>query len=146
MTATQPRVRPSQVAERYGRVIMITNSAPGWLETSCSEFLPALLPKMRTLQWFAKPMSYLLTFKLEVFKREFGNKYANLVSIGDGVSERTATLRLVNQQPAGQARHCKSCKRQRGLPPASPRRRRTRPPRVRRRPLRRCTGRKRRWC
>ncbi len=34
-----------------------------------------LLAKMRTLPIYAKPISYLLTFKLEVFKRERISSY-----------------------------------------------------------------------
>lgn len=97
-------------AEKFGRVVIITNSAPGWCDTSCAEFLPSLLPKMRSLQIFAKPMNYMLTFKMEVFKREVGQRYSNIVSFGDGISERTATLRLINGQTPGTVRHCKSVK------------------------------------
>ena len=85
------------MAEKYGKVVIITNSAPGWLDTSCAAFMPTLHPKIRQYPIFAKPISYLLTYKLDVFKRELGHRYSNLISIGDGIAERTATLRLIGR-------------------------------------------------
>ena len=31
-----------------GNVLIITNSAPGWVETSCQQFLPTLMARVRT--------------------------------------------------------------------------------------------------
>jgi len=90
-------------AQKYGKVIIVTNSAPGWLDSSCQTFMPALHAKIRQFPIYAKPISYLLTYKLDVFQREIGigaggatgKQWMNLVSVGDGIAERTATLRLV---------------------------------------------------
>jgi len=109
-TLSQACIEILNNAERYGKVVIITNSAPGWIDTSCQAFMPMLHPKIRSYSIFAKPMSYLLTFKLDVFKREVGTRYTNLVSIGDGIAERTATLRLAGTQPPNTTRHCKSVK------------------------------------
>jgi len=91
--------------EQFGRVMIITNSAPGWIDASCGQFMPTLLPKMKSLPTFAKPMSYHITFKLDVFKRECA-RYSNIISIGDGIAERTATLRLTGNPD----KYCKSLK------------------------------------
>ncbi|CAD7923359.1 unnamed protein product [Amoebophrya sp. A120] len=99
------------LAEQYGKVVIITNSAPGWIDTSCQAFMPVMHAKIRSYPIFAKPMNYLLTYKLDVFKRELlQGRYQNLVSVGDGIAERTATLRLVGTQAAGTHRFCKSIK------------------------------------
>ena len=72
------------LAEKYGQVVIITNSAPGWIDTSCGQFMPQLLPFIKSYPIYAKPMSALLTFKLDVFKRE-AERYSNIVSFGDGI-------------------------------------------------------------
>ncbi|CAD7930156.1 unnamed protein product [Amoebophrya sp. A25] len=99
------------LAEKYGKVLIITNSAPGWIDTSCQAFMPLLHPKIRSYPIFAKPMNYMLTYKLDVFKREMlHGRYTNLVSVGDGIAERTATLRLIGTTAGGLPCHCKSVK------------------------------------
>mmetsp|Transcript_3451 Transcript_3451/g.8113 ORF Transcript_3451/g.8113 Transcript_3451/m.8113 type:complete len:453 (-) Transcript_3451:889-2247(-) len=99
------------LAEQYGKVVIITNSAPGWIDASCQAFMPMMHAKIRSYPIFAKPMNYLLTYKLDVFKREMiQGRYQNLVSVGDGIAERTATLRLVGTQPSSTHRFCKSVK------------------------------------
>jgi hypothetical protein len=84
-------------ASRLGKVIIITNSAPGWVDQSCQLFMPQLAQQARSLQIFAKPMGAPLTFKVGSFKREC-KAFKNVISIGDGDAERTASLRL--QSPA----------------------------------------------
>jgi len=105
-------------AQRYGKVIIVTNSAPGWLDSSCQTFMPALHAKIRQFPIYAKPISYLLTYKLDVFQREIGigaggatgKQFMNLISVGDGIAERTATLRLVGTVHNGVQRCLKSLK------------------------------------
>jgi len=89
------------LAATMGTVIIITNSAPGWLDQSCGLFMPQIQQLMRSLTpFFAKPMHAPLTFKIGAFRRECA-KYKNVISIGDGDAERVASLRL-QAQCAGQ--------------------------------------------
>jgi hypothetical protein len=81
------------MATKLGKVILITNSAPGWVDQSCQLFMPELFHKVRNFQIFAKPWSAPLTFKTGAFRRE-SRDFGNLVSVGDGDAERDASLRL----------------------------------------------------
>ncbi|CAK0885957.1 unnamed protein product [Prorocentrum cordatum] len=80
-------------AETLGRVIFITNSAPGWVDQSCQHFMPQLLQQMRRYEIYAKPMNLPITFKMGAFQREC-KPFRNVVSVGDGDAERAASLRL----------------------------------------------------
>jgi len=82
-----------QLAASMGTVVIITNSAPGWVDQSCQIFMPQILQQIRSYQIFAKPMHAPLTFKISTFRREC-KKFMNLISIGDGDAERAASLRL----------------------------------------------------
>jgi len=81
------------MAGYLGTVVIVTNSVPGWVDQSCQLFMPQLAAQMRALQIIARPMRAPLTFKTSAFQREF-RQYRNLISIGDGNAERTASLRL----------------------------------------------------
>lgn len=80
-------------ATTLGTVIIITNSAPGWVDQSCQLFMPQILQQIRGYQIFAKPMHAPLTFKISTFRREC-RQFRNIVSVGDGDAERAASLRL----------------------------------------------------
>lgn len=102
------------MAQQMGTVIFITNSAPGWVDQSCSLFMPQIHQQVRSFQIFAKPMHAPLTFKLNAFRREC-QAFRNVVSIGDGDAERAASLRLLtppDRKPRGDepSRCVKSCK------------------------------------
>jgi len=81
------------MAEAMGEVMIITNSAPGWVDQSCQHFMPQLCQKVRGYQIVAKPMHSPITFKNGAFQREC-RQFSNLVSVGDGEAERSASLRL----------------------------------------------------
>jgi len=81
------------LAASMGVVVIITNSAPGWVDQSCQLFMPQILQQVRGLQIFAKPMHAPLTFKISTFRREC-RQYRNVISVGDGDAERAASLRL----------------------------------------------------
>ncbi|CAK0910391.1 unnamed protein product [Prorocentrum cordatum] len=81
------------MAQTMGTVIIITNSAPGWVDQSCQLFMPQLLHHVRGMHIAAKPLNAPLTFKINAFRREC-RQFRNIVSIGDGDAERVAILRL----------------------------------------------------
>jgi len=101
------------LAGTMGVVVIITNSAPGWVDQSCQLFMPQLLQQVRGYHICAKPMHAPLTFKTSTFRREC-RSYGNLISVGDGDAERAASLKLHDPPPGGQAqqvpRHVKSLK------------------------------------
>jgi len=86
------------LAKQIGTVIFITNSAPGWMDQSCQLFMPQLLQEIRSYPISAKPMHAPLTFKIAAFRREC-RAYTNIISVGDGDAERTASLRLTLPEP-----------------------------------------------
>lgn len=88
------------LAQTMGTVIIITNSAPGWVDQSCQLFMPSLLQQVRKLHIAAKPLNAPLTFKINAFRREC-RQHKNVLSIGDGDAERVASLRLQNTSPEG---------------------------------------------
>mmetsp|Transcript_4312 Transcript_4312/g.9282 ORF Transcript_4312/g.9282 Transcript_4312/m.9282 type:complete len:345 (+) Transcript_4312:219-1253(+) len=82
------------IAEALGNVIIITASTPGWVEQSCEIFLPSMLPKVRTLPCYAKPLSsMMMAFKVETFAKVC-RSFSTVVSLGDGASERQGVLAL----------------------------------------------------
>lgn len=81
------------LAASLGTVLIVTNSVPGWVDQSCQLFMTQLAQHVRGLHIVARPMHAPLTFKTSAFQREV-RQYKNVISIGDGNAERTATLRL----------------------------------------------------
>eukprot|EP00929_Paragymnodinium_shiwhaense_P009001 TRINITY_DN113005_c0_g1_i1.p1 TRINITY_DN113005_c0_g1~~TRINITY_DN113005_c0_g1_i1.p1 ORF type:complete len:452 (-),score=53.07 TRINITY_DN113005_c0_g1_i1:134-1489(-) len=92
-TLCQVVVQTLNLAMTLGTVVIITNSAPGWVDQSCQLFMPQILNQIRQYPIFPKPMHAPLTFKITCFKRECRG-YKNVVSVGDGDAERVASLRL----------------------------------------------------
>lgn len=86
-------VQTLNLALSMGRVLLITNSAPGWVDHSCTVFMPQIYQMIRGFKCCAKPPSVPVTFKNQAFRKECG-QIKNLISVGDGESERTASLRL----------------------------------------------------
>jgi hypothetical protein len=98
-----------QTAQELGHTIIITNSQSGWLEESIGRFMPRLIPILSTLDiryartMFEKDNVGLpdiwkrKMFEIEVdnmFGSDTSNIIRNVVSIGDGYSERLATASL----------------------------------------------------
>ncbi|KAF4720424.1 hypothetical protein FOZ63_003752, partial [Perkinsus olseni] len=86
-----------EIAANYGKLMIITNAAPGWVEASCQQFMPALLPFIKSVPLYARPFNALMTtWKLDAFARECGGgDVEGVVSLGDGPIERQACLRLM---------------------------------------------------
>lgn len=82
-----------QLAGMMGALMIITNSAPGWVDQSCQLYMPQIAQQVRNCEIVSKPMYAPLTFKIGAFKREC-RRFKNLVSVGDGEFERDATLAL----------------------------------------------------
>ena len=81
-------------ASQLGKVQILTNSAPGWVEASCKQFFPGLWARVSEFECHPKPIGcHIGTFKIDKLKFE-AQGYRNIISIGDGSIERTACLRL----------------------------------------------------
>ncbi|KAF4671745.1 hypothetical protein FOL47_001243 [Perkinsus chesapeaki] len=85
------------IAASYGQLMIITNAAPGWVEASCQQFMPSLLPFVRSVPIHARPFNALMTtWKVDAFNRECCTPaVGGVVSLGDGPIERQACLRLI---------------------------------------------------
>jgi hypothetical protein len=84
------------VADSMGQVLIITNSAPGWVEGSCAHFLPSLLQRIQRYPIIPRPLRAMVqTFKIDAFRREC-QRYWLCVSLGDGPVERLACLKMAS--------------------------------------------------
>ena len=94
-------------AMKLGRVVIITNATDGWINLSCSTFMPTLLPLVSYATLVSAQRRYghiypgspiewkRCTFQ-DVLKAETRpvGKMRNLVSIGDGIAEHLAVQAL----------------------------------------------------
>lgn len=97
-----------QVASKYGRVVIVTNSGYGWVNETASRFMPSILGHLSTIpvisarsifepQEVSEPWRWkVLCFRrlVECFKFDLTGKEgpSSLVSIGDGWHERVAAV------------------------------------------------------
>ncbi|EER15957.1 apicomplexan-conserved protein, putative [Perkinsus marinus ATCC 50983] len=93
---TKGKPKHHQHLNIFQQLMIITNAAPGWVEASCQQFMPALVPFVESVPLFARPVSALMsTWKLDAFAKECGGADVDsVVSLGDGPIERQACLRL----------------------------------------------------
>lgn len=95
-----------RVAKRLGTVVLVTNAERGWIELSCTRFLPTLLPLLEGLKLVSARTLYesarcptpcewkIAAFSCEL-DRVFGrsdDRRKNILSIGDSTHEREAVL------------------------------------------------------
>jgi hypothetical protein len=88
-------------AQMHGLVIIVTNSAPGWVELSCNRFLRSCQNLIDTIPIVSARSYSLYTaspeeWKTRAFKAEQGSAN-NIVSIGDSEYERQAVATLVRE-------------------------------------------------
>lgn len=98
-----------RAAQSYGQVIIVTNATAGWVEKTCSVFMPELyslvmsLPVISACQLYERiyvnpNMWKLQTFRREVLETLFKNEPRAprmVLSIGDGEAERNAVRMLI---------------------------------------------------
>ena len=81
-------------ASQLGKVQILTNSTPGWVEKSCKLAFTGLWARVSEFECHSKPIGYHpATFKIDKLKYE-AQGYRNIISIGDGPIERIACLGL----------------------------------------------------
>jgi hypothetical protein len=106
-----------RIAKQHGTVVLITNAERGWIELSCQKFLPMLYPCIENVKIVSARTSYEgpqnatpLDWKLRAFENELfrifdqealrdPQKPKNVLSLGDGMHEREALLRVTKGLP-----------------------------------------------
>ena len=98
-----------RAAQSYGQVVIVTNATGGWVDKTCSVFMPELYSLVKSLPvisacelyepFYVNPnMWKIQTFRREVLETLFKNEPQAprmVLSIGDGQAERNAVRMLV---------------------------------------------------
>mmetsp|Transcript_31638 Transcript_31638/g.62149 ORF Transcript_31638/g.62149 Transcript_31638/m.62149 type:complete len:259 (-) Transcript_31638:142-918(-) len=98
-------------AKQLGSVVVVTNAEQGWVEMSCSKFMPSLSPLMEGLKlvsarscWEGQGIISPVEWKCRAFETECSSFYEldddrtdadrkkNVLSLGDSLSERSALI------------------------------------------------------
>lgn len=94
------------MAEKLGDVVVITNSAPGWIDYVCAQFMPTLRKRIKKVPIFAKPMTEpdgivqvaKEPWKTKTFAKKCSVRWCtNVISVGDGASERQASMTMIEE-------------------------------------------------
>lgn len=114
-------------AMTHGRVVIVTNAAAGWVEDSCSNFLPGLRPMLDDLDIISARSAYedevacpsqwkRLAFE-DVIYAHFGewpaSEWRNVVSIGDSTYEQNAVVAATAALPSCHSKSLKLMERPR---------------------------------
>jgi len=98
------------MAMRYGRVVIVTNAADGWVEMSCAAFMPGLRPLLDDIDIISARSSYASPGDgpAEWKRRAFADvidavfddeSRPNVISIGDSVYEHAALAAAIKCMP-----------------------------------------------
>jgi len=127
--AAEVAVETLRLAKQHGTVVLVTNAERGWIELSCTKFVPALLPTIENVKIVSARTSYEgptcpnpLDWKVRAFETEIGNacgvstlkdpsKRKNIFSLGDSVHEREALLRATTELPSCRSKSIKFVER-----------------------------------
>ena len=98
-------------AAQFGRVVIVTNGTDGWVQMSCEQFMPKLMPLISQLTVVSAQDRYKYMFPtrpIEWKRRTFRDvldaetrplgRVRNLISIGDGLAEQMA-MRAMKAYP-----------------------------------------------
>lgn len=105
-------IRILRSTKQLGQVTIVTNAEKGWVELSCSKFLPEVLPLLEGIKIMsarstfehAHPQSTPMHWKRLAFRSEIAaffhasavgcveDNWKNMISVGDSMQERTALL------------------------------------------------------
>lgn len=112
------------LAKQLGTVVFVTNAEEGWIEWTCRTFMPLLHPSLQEVKLVSARTAYEKTllcpveWKVSAFDSEleriFGaevmecpGSVKNVISIGDGLDEREALLRVARRYPSVRAKSLK---------------------------------------
>jgi hypothetical protein len=106
-----------RIAKQHGTVVLVTNAERGWIELSCSKFMPTLCPLLENVKALSARTTYEspelsspLDWKKHAFDSEIQRIYGpevcsnsdlpkNVLSLGDSLHEREALLRATSSLP-----------------------------------------------
>jgi hypothetical protein len=106
-----------RIAKQHGTVVLVTNAERGWIELSCSKFMPTLCPLLENVKALSARTTYEspelsspLDWKKYAFESEIHRIYGlevcsdsdrpkNVLSLGDSLHEREALLRATSSLP-----------------------------------------------
>jgi hypothetical protein len=106
-----------RIAKQHGTVVLVTNAERGWIELSCSKFMPTLCPLLENVKALSARTTYEspelsspLDWKKHAFESEIHRIYGpevcsdsgrpkNVLSLGDSLHEREALLRATSPLP-----------------------------------------------
>jgi len=101
------------VANKHGRVNIVTNSDPGWIEKSLKRFIPDLLPYIATIPIIYSKYNHSknypddpIEWKYQSFKRVLKNA-KSVLSFGDQPADRFSLQRLKSNYPSILAKNIK---------------------------------------
>jgi len=99
-------------AKKFGTVLLITNAEKGWIELSCTKFMPMLVPALEDVSLISARTSYEsasclqpTSWKICAFEAELGRIFGpdteiemrkNVLSLGDSIHEREALVRTTS--------------------------------------------------
>jgi len=85
-----------EAAMQIGKVIIVTNAQQGWIEMSCTAFMPSLVSLVKTLDIVSARSTYEqfsdspAEWKRLAFEKEIEPIYGNVLSVGDLLHELLA--------------------------------------------------------
>lgn len=100
-----------RVAKAHGTVVLVTNAERGWVELSCQEYMPSLLPSLEGVKILSARFAYewrgvqrpsewkYLAFHSEISEFCGADRKYNVISIGDSPHEREALIRVTDRIP-----------------------------------------------
>jgi hypothetical protein len=106
-----------RMAKQHGKVVLVTNAERGWIELSCSKFMPTLWPLLENVKALSARTTYespecpsASDWKKRAFESEIVRIYGpkgcndidrpkNVLSLGDSLHEREALLKATSSLP-----------------------------------------------
>jgi len=105
------------------KVVIVTNAQEGWVEATCTAWMPELLPTLKfyeivsaRAQWeprgFTSPLDWKKMAFSEIitsfYSRAFNETVANVISVGDADYEREALLQVMASRPLSKFGACRA--------------------------------------
>lgn len=102
-----------ETAAQIGKVVIITNAERGWVEKSCTKFMPSLVKLLKTIDIVSARTAYeqpeqmpadwkRLAFEQEIdffYEPSHPDQYLNIISLGDSHHEVNALKSVANRVP-----------------------------------------------
>lgn len=105
---TEGAIRMLRTAQMHGKVVIVTNACQGWVEMSCSKFMPLLFPLLQDIDIISARSTYeqhgvlaptgwksrAFAHEVQVFcgERNPSSHRWNIISLGDSMYEQKALV------------------------------------------------------